>query len=222
MSIPIDDIRSKIYKPYSGYLVFRLLQMKMSAIFNWSMMRTVYGVARVDQQSKPYMLDSLWLMDFIQMYWSIRIQIQIHWKLYLWNCFNNGKRLDFEGEFIPPSASLILALEAPRKKRRYKRRVVPSDASSSKRSRKHIQKRSEEMEDLSLFMNFIGQNGMTVNNNESMFGRLINDVLQWKARVEPKVYNQTNFDAAPVFGDTGVPVAQGPDHHLGRTWVFRT
>ncbi|CAN1816250.1 hypothetical protein LINPERHAP1_LOCUS27710 [Linum perenne] len=120
MSIPIDDIRSKIYKPYSGYLVFRLLQMplkmKMSAIFNWSMMRTVYGVARVDQQSKPYMLDSLWLMDFIQMYWSIRIQIQIHWKLYLWNCFNNGKRLDFEGEFIPPLASLILALEAPRKK----------------------------------------------------------------------------------------------------------
>ncbi|CAN1743499.1 hypothetical protein LINPERHAP1_LOCUS1816 [Linum perenne] len=26
MSIPIDNIRSKIYKPYSGYPVFRLLQ----------------------------------------------------------------------------------------------------------------------------------------------------------------------------------------------------
>ncbi|CAN1156060.1 hypothetical protein LINPERHAP2_LOCUS20728 [Linum perenne] len=69
----MDWSRSKIYKPYSGYLVSRLLQ--MSAVFNWLMMR----VTHVDQQSKPYMLDSLWLMDFIQMHWSIKIQIQIYW-----------------------------------------------------------------------------------------------------------------------------------------------
>ncbi|CAN1184801.1 hypothetical protein LINPERHAP2_LOCUS37184 [Linum perenne] len=65
----MDWSRSKIYKPYSGYLVFRLLEplkLKMSAIFNWSMMKIVYGVAHVDQQSKPYMLDSLWLMDLFR------------------------------------------------------------------------------------------------------------------------------------------------------------
>ncbi|CAN1194123.1 hypothetical protein LINPERPRIM_LOCUS21620, partial [Linum perenne] len=51
----------------------------MNTLFYWPMMRSVYqfGAPCVDQQSKPgtstkpYMLDSLWLMDFIQMHWSI-------------------------------------------------------------------------------------------------------------------------------------------------------
>ncbi|CAN1137462.1 hypothetical protein LINPERPRIM_LOCUS22887, partial [Linum perenne] len=70
----------------------------------------------------------------------------------------------------------------PRPERKYAKRVVPSDPSTSKRPRKNNKKRTDvsrdEIEDLGLFMNFIGQ-----------------DVLLWTARMELETYNQTTTSA---------------------------
>ncbi|CAN1300998.1 hypothetical protein LINPERPRIM_LOCUS24774, partial [Linum perenne] len=52
------------------------------------------------------------------------------------------------------------------------------------------------MECLGLFANLGSQNGMTVNNSGSMFGRLVDDVLQSTARMDPEVPNRTTT-AAP-------------------------
>ncbi|CAN1809982.1 FBD-associated F-box protein At1g61320 [Linum perenne] len=92
---------------YPTTIDVKSLQTKTSTMFYWPMMRSVYlfGAPCVDQQSKsgtstkPYMLDSLWLMDFIQMHWSIVNQIQIWLEFHLWHCFNKGKKLDFDLSF---------------------------------------------------------------------------------------------------------------------------
>ncbi|CAN1143154.1 hypothetical protein LINPERPRIM_LOCUS26367 [Linum perenne] len=113
----MDWFAYTIYKLNNGYLThakaswpwlflhpttvdFKSTKITMTAVFNWPITRTVYsfGAPYMDQQSKPgkpYMLDSLWLMDVIHVHSSTGNQIQIWWDFYVWYCFNNGKRLNF-------------------------------------------------------------------------------------------------------------------------------
>ncbi|CAN1143162.1 hypothetical protein LINPERPRIM_LOCUS26371 [Linum perenne] len=117
----VDWFAYTIYKLNNGYLIhamaswpwlsfhpitvdFKSMTITMSTVFNWPMTRTVYsfGAPYIDQQSKPgkpYMLNSLWLMDVIHVYSSTGNQIQIWWGFYLWYYFNNDKKLNFNLSF---------------------------------------------------------------------------------------------------------------------------
>ncbi|CAN1304942.1 hypothetical protein LINPERPRIM_LOCUS26371, partial [Linum perenne] len=79
-------------------------RLTISILWITQMTRTVYsfGAPYIDQQSKPgkpYMLNSLWLMDVIHVYSSTGNQIQIWWGFYLWYYFNNDKKLNFNLSF---------------------------------------------------------------------------------------------------------------------------
>ncbi|CAN1725341.1 Lysine-specific demethylase JMJ25 [Linum perenne] len=92
----------RIWLSLHSYTIYsKSLPRKMSTIFICPMTQTMYlfGASYVNQQSKqgaptkPYMFDSLWLMDLNWMHRSSGNQIQFDWKLYLWYFFNNDKRL---------------------------------------------------------------------------------------------------------------------------------
>ncbi|CAN1824739.1 hypothetical protein LINPERHAP1_LOCUS30884 [Linum perenne] len=98
----MDWFAYTIYKLNNGYMThamaswpglslhlttvdFKSMTITICTIFNCPMRRTVYsfGAPSMDQQSipgKPYMLDSLWLMDVIHILSSTGYQIVIWWE----------------------------------------------------------------------------------------------------------------------------------------------
>ncbi|CAN1129946.1 Cycloeucalenol cycloisomerase [Linum perenne] len=112
-----------------------------------------------------------------------------------------AERLDATDIEQPPLASTVLTLEAPRTKRKYTRKSIPSEASSSKLPRK-----KQAIATLDAAPPIVSTyHKIAIVDVGPVFENAAPPIV-------PTNHEIATIDVAPIFGDTGMPIAEGPDH----------